>query len=82
MSWRYEAAFPFVTSPYIRETTNRRKGQGIDERAKSEVTRDGHLAVLADHSSVVSVFNKELTEGGEVIPKRPTVAKEKPGITF
>ena len=41
---------------------NRRKRQGIDERAKSEVTRDGHLAVLADHSSVVSIINKELTE--------------------
>jgi hypothetical protein len=40
---------------------------------ESEANREGHLAVLADHSTV---------EGGEVKPKRPAGGKEKPGITF
>ena len=39
------------------------------------------MAVLAD-SSTDGQMNLTDREGGEVKPKRPTVGKEKPGITF
>ncbi len=46
--------------------------QGTGKRAKCEVIRDGHAAVLADHTT---------DEGGEARPKRPAGGKVKPGIT-
>jgi hypothetical protein len=42
----------------------------MGERAPSEATREGHGAVVAEHST---------DEGGEVRPKRPTGGKAKPG---
>jgi len=49
----------------------------------SESERHGEepLAVLVDHSTDgrERVYDRE---GGEVTSKRPTVGKEKPGITF
>ncbi len=49
--------------------------------ADSEQTRDGLLVVLADNSTDGQMCSSD-REGGEVRPKRPTVGKEKPGITF
>jgi hypothetical protein len=52
--------------------------------ANSEQTRDGLLAVLADHSTEGQMRLSDW-EGGEVRPnpaRRDTVGKEKPGITL
>jgi hypothetical protein len=50
--------------------TNLGSSQGIGPRARSEATRDGHEAVVAEHST---------GERGEARPKRPTGGKAKPG---
>jgi hypothetical protein len=50
--------------------------------AKSEQTRDGLLAVLADHSTEGRNEVASDREGGEPMSKEPTVGKVKPGITF
>jgi len=47
---------------------------------RTERTRKGHLAVLADHST--DGQGLYWLVGGEPRPKGPTVGKEKPGITF
>jgi hypothetical protein len=50
--------------------------------AKSERAREGHLAVLVDHSTDGQKEVVSDREGGEVKPKRPTEGKVKPGTTF
>ena len=50
--------------------------------AKSEQTRNGLLAVLADHSTDGQKGVRSGREGGEPMSKEPTVGKVKPGITF
>jgi hypothetical protein len=49
---------------------NRGSRQGMGERATREATREGHGAVVAEHST---------DERGEVRPKRPTGGKARPG---
>ncbi len=49
-----------------------REEHGTGERAESEGFREGHQAVLADHST---------WEGGEPKSKGPTGGKERPGMT-
>jgi hypothetical protein len=60
----------FQLSPSPQGNTNRGSSQGIGERATSEATRDGHGAVVAEHST---------RERGEVRLKRPTGGKARPG---
>ena len=50
------------------------------ETSESEGTRDGLLAVAAEHST--DELMTTVREGGEPRPKGPTVGKVKPGITF
>ena len=52
----------------VSETKGASKVSGAD----SEQTREGHLEVLADHSTDGQGFD---WEGGEVMLKRPTVGK-------
>jgi hypothetical protein len=66
--WRWQAASHYQRTA-VRDT-NGGSRQGIGERASSEATREGHRAVVAEHST---------GEGGEVRPKRPTGGKAKPG---
>ena len=47
---------------------------------KNEATQDGETAILVDHITEGQAVKDR--EGGEVEPKRPTVGKVKPGITF
>lgn len=49
---------------------------------RTERTRKGHLAVLADHSTDGQEIELYWLVGGERRSKGPTVGKEKPGITF
>jgi len=49
--------------------------------AKSERTRDGHLEVLVDHNTD-GQWRVTDRQGVEVMSKRPTIGKVKPGITF
>ena len=53
-----------------RRDTNPGSSQGMGARATSEATRDGHGAVVAEHST---------GERGEARPKRPTGGKARPG---
>ncbi len=69
-SWRCRVSRHFAASPPWRKYTNEDEQQGIGERVRSEVTRDEHLAVLVDHSTI---------EGGEVKPKRPAGGKGEAG---
>jgi hypothetical protein len=48
--------------------------------SESKGTRDGLLAVVAEHST--DELASPVREGGEPRPKGPTVGKVKPGITF
>jgi hypothetical protein len=66
--WRWQGASPYQRTAW--RDTNRGSRQGIGERAPSEATREGHRAVVAEHST---------GERGEVRPKRPTGGKAKPG---
>jgi len=54
-----------------------RRGIVVGER-NSERPRDGHSAVLADHSTDgrATIGRK----GGDVVPTRPTAGKVKPGM--
>jgi hypothetical protein len=66
--WRGQPA-----SHYQRTAGRDTKGgsrQGIGARARREATREGHKAVVAEHST---------GEGGEVRPQRPTGGKARPG---
>ena len=64
------------------KTQTQKKGKaGYRARiAKSERTRNGHVEVLAEHSTDGRT-GKVDREGGEVMPKRPAAGKVKPGIT-
>ena len=53
--------------------------RGIGKRVTSGATREGEAVVLAERSTDGRDSGRE---GGEVRPKRPTVGKVKPGITF
>jgi hypothetical protein len=66
--WRWQAASHSQRTAW--RDTNRGSRQGIGERATSEATREGHGAVVAEHSTV---------ERGEGRPKRPTGGKARPG---
>jgi hypothetical protein len=66
--WRWQGASHYQRTA-LRDT-NQGSRPGIGERASSEATRDGHGAVVAEHST---------GERGEVRPKRPTGGKAKPG---
>jgi hypothetical protein len=68
--WRGRRAFDGQRA--CRRDTKQGSSQGIGARATSEATRDGHEAVVAEHST---------GEGGEGRPKRPTGGKARPGIT-
>jgi hypothetical protein len=66
--WRWRTASDCQRA--CRRDTNQGSSQGIGARATSEATRDGHEAVVAEHST---------GEGGEGRPKRPTGGKARPG---
>lgn len=57
--------------------TTEEVGEVSRNERQSEVTREGHGAVLAAHSTDGSLSR----EGGEPRPKGPTVGKARPGIT-
>jgi len=63
------------------DTNERRHTRYRVRIANSERAREGHLAVLAEHSTG-GQFSMAGREGWEVSPKRPTVGKVKPGTTF
>ncbi len=48
------------------------------EASGSEATQEDDTVVLVDHSTE----GRKSRESGEVKPERPTVGKEKPGITY
>ena len=50
--------------------------------SESKGTREGHLAVVAEHSTEGSEARRTNREGGEPMPKGPTVGKAKSGTTF
>ena len=66
--WRWQAASGGQRT--ARRDTNGGSSQGLGERASREAPREGHGAVVAEHST---------GERGEVRPKRPTGGKAKPG---
>ncbi len=63
------------------ETQMTEVGKVSGSEGQPEATRDGLLAVLAEHSTD-GCQHFGIREGGEVKPKRPTVGKAKPGTTF
>jgi hypothetical protein len=71
-----------LASPFSRRHKRIEKGKTRywGTIAKSEVTQDGQLAVLVDHSTAGQIERPD-REGGEVRPKRPTAGKVTPGIT-
>lgn len=61
-------------------TRTKEENAGYRGTSESEETREGLLAVVADHSTDELV--NPVREGGEPRPKGPTAGKVKPGITF
>ena len=56
-------------------------GKVSGSEGQPAATRDGLLAVLAEQSTA-GCQCLGIREGGEVMPKRPTVGKAKPDATF